>query len=85
MRRTGAAHHSGKHFLAEQVEADAVHGQVVRREGVGGLLEEEPHLDPEAAFGADATVHLETRSAAHVLTSSRPLTSWRTGNSVLLQ
>ncbi|MFC5901609.1 iron-containing redox enzyme family protein [Streptomyces zhihengii] len=78
MRRTGAGPAS-EHFYAEHVEADAVHEQVVRREVVGGLLEEEPHLDPEVAFGADATVHLENRLAAHLLTS------WRTGNAVLLQ
>ncbi|MEU8779105.1 iron-containing redox enzyme family protein [Streptomyces sp. NPDC048606] len=54
-------------FYAEHVTADAVHEQVVRHEVVGGLLEEEPHLEPQVAFGCDATSLLEDRLAAHVL------------------
>ncbi|MBT2510401.1 hypothetical protein J7I98_32030 [Streptomyces sp. ISL-98] len=44
-------------FLRRALEADAVHEQVVRRDIVGGLLEEEPWPDAEAdaAFGVDAT------------------------------
>lgn len=41
MRRTGAGP-AAEHFYDEHVEADAVHEQVVRREVVAGLLEEEP-------------------------------------------
>ncbi|MDX3180531.1 iron-containing redox enzyme family protein [Streptomyces sp. ME02-7008A-1] len=78
MRRTGAGP-AAEHFYAEHVEADAVHEQVVRREVVGGLLEEEPHLDPDVAFGAAATVHLENRLASHILKS------WRAGRPTLLK
>ncbi|MFD4035258.1 iron-containing redox enzyme family protein [Streptomyces sp. NPDC058637] len=78
MRRTGAGP-AAEHFYAEHVEADAVHEQVVRREVVGGLLEDEPHLDPEVAFGADATVYLESRLASYVLET------WRAGQSALLK
>lgn len=66
MRRTGAGR-AAEFFYTEHVEADAVHEQVVRREVVGGLLEEEPHLEADIAFGVDATVHLEDRLAAHLL------------------
>lgn len=78
MRRTGAGP-AAERFYAEHVEADAVHEQVVRREVIGGLLEEEPRLDPEVAFGADATVYLESQLASHLLTA------WRNGQSALLK
>ncbi|MFG2983860.1 iron-containing redox enzyme family protein [Streptomyces sp. NPDC048258] len=65
MRRCGAGP-AAEHFYAEHVEADAVHEQVVRREVVGGLLEDEPDLEPDVAFGCAATVLLEERLAAHI-------------------
>ncbi|MEE1752823.1 iron-containing redox enzyme family protein [Streptomyces sp. SP18CS02] len=76
MRRTGAGP-AAERFYAEHVEADAVHEQVVRREVVGGLLAEEPHLEADVAFGSDATVYLESRLAAHLLKA------WRDGRSAL--
>ncbi|MGW3645876.1 iron-containing redox enzyme family protein [Streptomyces sp. NPDC000878] len=76
MRRTGAGP-AAEHFYDEHVEADAVHEQVVRHEVVAGLLEEEPHLDRDVAFGADATTYLEDRL------SERLLDAWRTGESSL--
>ncbi|MEE1832366.1 iron-containing redox enzyme family protein [Streptomyces sp. SP17KL33] len=76
MRRTGAGA-AAEHFYDEHVEADAVHEQVVRRDVVAGLLEEEPQLDADVAFGVDATNHLEDALAA------RLLTAWRTGRSSL--
>ncbi|MEV4949038.1 iron-containing redox enzyme family protein [Streptomyces sp. NPDC053755] len=48
-------------FYEEHVEADAVHEQLVRREVVDGLLEEEPHLAADVAFGIQATGLLEDR------------------------
>ncbi|MFG2887957.1 iron-containing redox enzyme family protein [Streptomyces sp. NPDC048248] len=78
MRRTGAGP-AAERFYAEHVEADAVHEQVVRREVIGGLLAEEPRLNSEVAFGADATVHLENQLASHLLRA------WRAGQSALLQ
>ncbi|MHA5054032.1 iron-containing redox enzyme family protein [Streptomyces sp. SD15] len=76
MRRTGAGP-AAEHFYDEHVEADAVHEQVVRREVVAGLLEEEPHLDGDVAFGVDATNYVEDRLA------ERLLGAWRAGKSSL--
>ncbi|KUN85414.1 iron-containing redox enzyme family protein [Streptomyces griseoruber] len=76
MRRTGAGP-AAEHFYDEHVEADAVHEQVVRWEVVAGLLEEEPHLDGDVAFGVEATTYLEDRLA------ERLLGAWRTGESSL--
>jgi len=76
MRRTGAGA-AAVFFYDEHVEADAVHEQVVRHEVIGGLLDEEPHLAPDVAFGIDATGHLEDRFAA------RLLGDWNAGRSSL--
>ncbi|WP_329130358.1 iron-containing redox enzyme family protein [Streptomyces sp. NBC_01476] len=76
MRRTGAGP-AAERFYAEHVEADAVHEQVVRREVIGGLLADEPHLEADVAFGADATVFLDDRLAAELLGA------WRSGRSAL--
>lgn len=65
MRRCGAGP-AAEHFYAEHVEADAVHEQVVRHEVIGGLLADEPALEPDVAFGCAATVLLEDRLAAHI-------------------
>lgn len=51
-------------FYEEHVEADAVHEQLVRREVVGGLIEEEPGLAADVAFGIVATGRLEERLGA---------------------
>ncbi|MGY1582214.1 iron-containing redox enzyme family protein [Streptomyces sp. MN13] len=76
MRRTGAGP-AAEHFYDEHVEADAVHEQVVRHDVIGGLLNEEPHLAPDVAFGIDATGHVEDRLA------DRLLADWRAGRSSL--
>ncbi|MGP3987410.1 iron-containing redox enzyme family protein [Streptomyces sp. 3N207] len=68
---------AAQRFYDEHVEADAVHEQVVRREVVGGLLEDEPALESDVAFGADATVFLEDRLGAALLEC------WRVGASAL--
>ncbi|MBT2546729.1 iron-containing redox enzyme family protein [Streptomyces sp. ISL-44] len=65
MRRC-AAGPAAEHFYAEHVQADAVHEQVVRHEVIGGLLADEPDLEPDVAFGCEATVLLEDRLAAHI-------------------
>ncbi|WP_328682002.1 iron-containing redox enzyme family protein [Streptomyces sp. NBC_00322] len=70
MRRTGAGP-AAEFFYSEHVEADAVHEQIVRREVIGGLLEEEPHLEADIAFGIDATVHLEDLLGDHLLDAWR--------------
>ncbi|MGW0363771.1 iron-containing redox enzyme family protein [Streptomyces sp. NPDC002990] len=66
MRRLGAGP-AAEHFYAEHVEADAVHEQLVRHEVVAGLLEDEPGLEHDIAFGADATTLLEDRLGAALL------------------
>ncbi|WP_217143457.1 iron-containing redox enzyme family protein [Streptomyces sp. AC627_RSS907] len=76
MRRTGAGP-AAEHFYDEHVEADAVHEQIVRHEVIGGLLEQEPQLAADVAFGIDATGHLEDRFGA------RLLADWRAGRSSL--
>ncbi|MEU0334333.1 iron-containing redox enzyme family protein [Streptomyces sp. NPDC006193] len=76
MRRTGAGP-AAEFFYDEHVEADAVHEQVVRHEVIVGLLEEEPELAADVAFGIDATEYLEERLAR------RLLTDWRAGRSSL--
>ncbi|WP_328296575.1 iron-containing redox enzyme family protein [Streptomyces sp. NBC_00435] len=76
MRRCGAGP-AAERFYAEHVEADAVHEQVVRREVIGGLLDEEPQLEPDVAFGCAATVLLEDRLGDHLLEA------WGQGRSAL--
>ncbi|MFF5159420.1 iron-containing redox enzyme family protein [Streptomyces sp. NPDC000348] len=76
MRRTGAGP-AAEYFYDEHVEADAVHEQVVRHEVVAGLLEVEPHLAADIAFGVDATVFAEDRLG------ERLLADWGAGRSSL--
>jgi hypothetical protein len=76
MRRAGAGP-AAAFFYDEHVEADAVHEQVVRHEVVGGLLEDEPDLAADVAFGIDTTVLLEDRLAGHLLDA------WTAGTSSL--
>lgn len=66
MRRTGAGP-AAEHFYDEHVEADAVHEQVVRHDVIGGLLEREPRLAPDVAFGIDATEFVEDRFGTRLL------------------
>lgn len=76
MRRTGAGP-AAEHFYAEHVEADAVHEQVVRRDVIGGLLDQEPWLADDVVFGITATGLLDARQDA------RLLGRWRAGQSAL--
>ncbi|MEU9303843.1 iron-containing redox enzyme family protein [Streptomyces sp. NPDC048269] len=76
MRRCGAGP-AAEYFYAEHVEADAVHEQVVRHEVIGGLLADEPGLEPDVAFGCAATILLEDRLAAHIRAA------WDQGRSAL--
>ncbi|MGI5400991.1 iron-containing redox enzyme family protein [Streptomyces sp. CA-135486] len=76
LRRVGAGP-AAVHFYTEHVEADAVHEQIVRRDVIGGLLEEEPWLEEEVAFGIDATGWVDSRFGDQVLTA------WRGGRSSL--
>ncbi|MFI8104489.1 iron-containing redox enzyme family protein [Streptomyces sp. NPDC086023] len=76
LRRAGAGP-AALRFYDEHVEADAVHEQVVRRDVIGGLLEEEPELEADVVFGVEATVWLGDRLTEQVLTA------WRQGHSAL--
>ncbi|MER5980570.1 iron-containing redox enzyme family protein [Streptomyces sp. NPDC001857] len=76
MRRADAGP-AAAYFYDEHVEADAVHEQVVRHDVIGGLLEEEPHLAPDIAFGIAVTGLLEDRLG------DRLLGCWRAGRSSL--
>ncbi|WP_367318965.1 iron-containing redox enzyme family protein [Streptomyces sp. HUAS ZL42] len=76
LRRVGAGA-AAQRFYDEHVAADAVHEQVVRRDVVGGLLADEPHLEADIAFGVHATGFLEDRLGA------RLLKAWRQQRSAL--
>lgn len=64
-------------FFTEHIEADAVHEQIMRRDVIGSLLEQEPDLKADVVFGIQATELLESRLADHLLSS------WRDGESSL--
>ncbi|WP_326772749.1 iron-containing redox enzyme family protein [Streptomyces sp. NBC_01445] len=66
LRRTGAGPAAAR-FYDEHVEADAVHEQVVRRDVIGGLRASEPMLEPDIAFGVQATVLLEEHLGRQLL------------------
>ncbi|WP_326589748.1 iron-containing redox enzyme family protein [Streptomyces brevispora] len=70
MKRAGAGP-AAEFFYTEHVEADAVHEQVVRHDVVRGLLDDEPHLEPDVVFGINATGFLEDRIG------DRMLAEWR--------
>jgi hypothetical protein len=76
MERVGAGP-AAVRFYTEHVEADAVHEQLARREVIGGLLADEPELEPDIVFGIDATVWAEDRFGAALLTA------WQEGKSSL--
>ncbi|MCZ4101659.1 iron-containing redox enzyme family protein [Streptomyces sp. So13.3] len=76
MRRVGAGA-AAQRFYDEHVEADAVHEQLVRRDVIGGLLEDEPYLAPDIVLGIEATGHLEYLLADHLLSA------WRDGSTAL--
>ena len=50
------------------VEADAHHQVVAAGDLAGGLVEREPHLADDVAFGARALMAVERRFADHLLT-----------------
>jgi hypothetical protein len=53
-------------FYGEHVEADAVHEQMMRRDVVGGLLENQPALAADVVLGIQATELLEGRLTEHL-------------------
>lgn len=76
LRKSGAGP-AAERYYDEHVEADAVHEQVVRRDVVSGLLEDEPDLAPDVSFGIAATCLLDDRFGGHLLDA------WSKGESAL--
>jgi hypothetical protein len=76
LARLGAAD-EGTDFYREHVEADAVHEQLVRREVIGALLEDEPELERDMAFGLAASVRADERLGRHAVAC------WQRGRSSL--
>ena len=68
----------GTDFYREHIEADAVHEQLVRREVIGALLEDEPGLERDIAFGLAASVRADDRLG------ERAVACWQRGRSSLL-
>jgi hypothetical protein len=66
LARLGASA-DGTDFYREHVEADAVHEQLVRREVIGALLEDEPHLEHDIAFGLAASMRADDRLGEHAV------------------
>lgn len=64
-------------FYREHVEADAVHEQVVRRDVVGTLVAQEPHLESDVVFGIRAHAAVEDRLADVIMAS------WKAGTTSL--
>ena len=64
-------------FFTEHIEADAVHEQIMRRDVIGSLVEEEPELASDVVFGIQATELLEARLGDHLLSA------WAAGDTSL--
>lgn len=64
-------------YFDEHIEADAVHEQVAMRDICAGLVEEDPMMQGEVAFGVAACLELDLRSARYLLDS------WAAGASSL--
>ncbi|WSL64668.1 iron-containing redox enzyme family protein [Kitasatospora herbaricolor] len=77
LERLGAGP-AGTRFYQEHVEADAVHEQLMRRGVIDALLEDEPALEGDIAFGLAASLLLDERLAEHALTH------WKRNSSALL-
>jgi hypothetical protein len=67
----------GTDFYREHVEADAVHEQLVRREVIGALVEDEPELEKDIAFGLAASVRADDKIG------ERAVACWERGRSSL--
>ncbi|MFB7909873.1 iron-containing redox enzyme family protein [Kitasatospora sp. NPDC056076] len=76
LERLGASP-AGTLFYREHVLADAVHEQLVRRTVIMPLVEGDPSLGPDIAFGIAATAAVEERFGSHLLGC------WRHGRSSL--
>ena len=64
-------------YFDEHVEADAAHASIAATDLAGSLVDQEPSLDRDVLYGAEALLGLEAR------VSSRLLDAWRHGWSSL--
>ncbi|MFD5462330.1 iron-containing redox enzyme family protein [Kitasatospora sp. NPDC127059] len=76
LERLGASP-GGTLFYREHVLADAVHEQLVRHTVIAPLVEDDPALGPDIAFGIAAATTVEARLGTHLLTC------WQHGRSSL--
>ncbi|MBR7834709.1 iron-containing redox enzyme family protein [Actinospica durhamensis] len=76
LERLGAGE-AGTRFYREHIEADAVHEQLVRREVIGALLQDEPEIEADIAFGLAASDLAERRFGEHAVAH------WQAGRSSL--
>jgi hypothetical protein len=76
IRRLGLAEEAAAYF-DEHVEADAVHEQLALRLICGGLVEQDPALEPDVLLGAATCLHLDALAADQLLTA------WQAGRSSL--
>lgn len=76
LRRLGLGPEAQR-FYAEHAVADSVHEQVMRHDVLGDLLDREPQLAPDVAFGIAAGGWLDDRLDAHLLAC------WRDGRTSL--
>ena len=77
LRRLGANADATAYF-DEHVEADAVHAAVAARDVAGTLVRDDPSLDREVRFGAEALFALEDRAGRWMLDA------WGRGDSSLI-
>ncbi|WP_034263052.1 iron-containing redox enzyme family protein [Actinospica robiniae] len=68
LERLGAGE-AGTRFYREHIEADAVHEQLMRREVIGALLDDEPELEQDVAFGLAASGLADQRLGEHAVAS----------------
>jgi hypothetical protein len=78
LRRLGITSSQAVGYFDEHVEADAVHGSLAAHDLAGSLIRQEPDLDLDVRFGAEALLALEARAGRAMLDA------WEQGRSSLL-
>ena len=78
LRRLGATPRATAYF-DEHVEADAAHGAMAASDVAGNLVRDEPALDRDVRFGAEALLALEERAGRWLVEA------WQAGRSSLLE
>lgn len=78
LRRLGATPDATAYF-DEHVEADAAHAALAARDVAGRLVQDEPALDRDVRFGAEALLALEDRAGRWILDA------WNAGRSSMIE